>query len=177
MGVPKPLVLLAGRHLIDHPLAALAEAGLEATVVAKPDSELPDLGCTVHREPAEPFHPLLGIATALRLEAGRTVVSVPCDMPFVPPSLLAWLAARDEPLVVCEEGGRLQPLLGRFTPALGKDLGAAVEAGVPARDAVIAIGARVVSEAELSNFGPPERVLFNVNDPADLTEAERMATA
>ena len=33
---------------------------------------------------------------------------------------------------------------------------------------------RVLGEAELSNFGPPERLIFNVNDAGDLAEAERL---
>jgi molybdopterin-guanine dinucleotide biosynthesis protein A len=174
MGRPKPVVELGGRPLILHPLGAIAAAGLEPAVVAKPDTELPDLDCVVLREPPEPRHPLLGVVTALRESAGRPVVSVPCDLPFVPGALVGWLAAQNDPLVVCEGDGRLQPLLGRFEPSLEVELGAAVEAGTSSRDAVRALGARVLPEAELSNFGPPERLLFNVNDPSDLAEAERM---
>jgi molybdopterin-guanine dinucleotide biosynthesis protein A len=170
MGRPKALSDLNGRPLIAHALAAVAEAGLEAAVVAKPDSELPALDARVIREPAEPLHPLLGVATALE-EAG-SVVSLPCDMPFVPGPMLAWLWRQPERLVVCEGGGRLHPLLGRFAAELAPELRAAVEAGTSAQEAVRGLDARVASEAELSNFGPPRRVLFNVNDPEDLAEAE-----
>ena len=174
MGRAKALVELAGAPLIMRSLAALADAGLEAVVVAKPDSELPELAEPVLREPQEPRHPLLGIATALS-ELGRdAVVTVPCDMPFVPPALLGDLAGRREPLVVCEGGGRLHPLLGRYGAGLRERLLAAVEAGAPAQETVTELGARVIDEAELSNFGPPERVLFNVNDEADLAAAEQM---
>jgi molybdopterin-guanine dinucleotide biosynthesis protein A len=40
LGGAKPTAELAGRPLISYPLAALAEAGLEAAVVAKPDTDL-----------------------------------------------------------------------------------------------------------------------------------------
>jgi len=40
LGGAKPTAVLAGRPLISYPLAALAEAGLEAVVVAKPDTDL-----------------------------------------------------------------------------------------------------------------------------------------
>ena len=69
----------------------------------------------------------------------------------------------------------LHPLLGRFEPSLLADLAAAVEAGTSAQDTARALDARVVSEAEVSNFSPPGRVLFNVNDESDLAEAERLA--
>jgi molybdopterin-guanine dinucleotide biosynthesis protein A len=150
-------------------------------VIAKPDSELPPLEAPVFREPQQPRHPLLGIVSAISGRAGAEIAGpamvIACDMPFVPPSLLEWLAGLPEPLVVCEGGGRLQPLLGRYDPSLEPELDAAIEAGTSAQDAVRALDARVVSEGELSNFGPPERVLFNVNDPSDLAEAERMARA
>ena len=43
MGRGKATLELAGRPLISYPLAALIEARLETVVVAKRDSELPDL--------------------------------------------------------------------------------------------------------------------------------------
>jgi molybdenum cofactor guanylyltransferase len=175
MGEPKPLTELRGKPLIRHALDALAAAGLETVVVAKPDSELPGLPETVLREPRKPRHPLLGVVTALRRSGGKPALCVACDMPFVPPALLEWLAQQPGPLVVFEGGGRLQPLLGRYAPELADQLQAAIDEGSSAQDAVRSLSARVVSEAELSNFGPPERVLFNVNDPSDLAAAERMA--
>lgn len=179
MGRPKPMVELAGYSLLQRSLAAVEAAGLSPAVVAKPDSELPPVGFPVFREPQEPRHPLLGIVSAIsgRLDeeiAGPAVV-VACDMPFVPPSLLAWLAEQPEPLIVCEGGGRLHPLLGRYSPGLEGELDAAIDAGTSAQETVRSLGARVVTEAALSNFGPPARVLFNVNDAIDLAQAERMA--
>ncbi len=54
MGSPKATVLLGGRPLIAWSLAAAAEAGLEAVVVAKPGSSLPPLEVPVWDEPAAP---------------------------------------------------------------------------------------------------------------------------
>ena len=88
-------------------------------------------------EPAEPRHPLLGVATALQAGA---VVSLPCDMPFVPGPLLAWLAGQAEPVVVCEGGGRVHPLLGRFAAEVEPGLRAAIEAGTSAQDTVRGLG-------------------------------------
>src|SRR5688500_10381340 len=87
MGEPKALVELAGRPLIAHAVDAVADAGLEPVVVAKPDSPVPDLGVTILDEPAEPQHPLCGIVAALRYADTRPVVVIGCDMPLVPPAL------------------------------------------------------------------------------------------
>jgi molybdopterin-guanine dinucleotide biosynthesis protein A len=53
MGAPKPLARLGGAPLVERPLAAAAEAGLPAVVVAKAGTRLPP-GLTVWREPDEP---------------------------------------------------------------------------------------------------------------------------
>src|SRR5262245_40892083 len=170
---PKATAELAGEPLISYPVAAIEAAGLAPVVVAKPGSELPELSCPVLLEPEEPLHPLLGIVTALRRTGSPSVV-VACDLPFVAPALLAELARAEEPLVVCRGEGPLQPLLGRYAPALADGLEEAVASGTAARDAVTALGARILGAAELSNFGPPERLLFNVNDRDDLARASTL---
>lgn len=175
MGSPKALVELAGQPLIHHALAAVEAAGLKPIVTAKPSSSLPALGCPIVREPAEPRHPLCGILAALRAAEGRPIITVGCDMPFLTGSLLAWLASLDAPLTVCEAGGDLHPLLARYDPSLMPDLDAALVRGDAMRATVLALDPRIVGEPELSRFGPPERLCFNVNEPADLIEAQRLA--
>jgi molybdopterin-guanine dinucleotide biosynthesis protein A len=121
LGGGKATALLAGRPLLSYPLAAMAAAGIEAFVVAKPDTELPPFVSAlptdtslppggaagaagsppgrpvvaglpeVVLEAAEPSHPLVGIIAALR-HAGRPVVVLAGDMPLASPALLAALA-------------------------------------------------------------------------------------
>jgi molybdopterin-guanine dinucleotide biosynthesis protein A len=175
MGSPKALVELAGRPLISHAVAAVEAAGLQPIVTAKPSSPLPPLDCPIVREPEEPRHPLSGVLAALRALEGRPIIAVGCDMPFLTGPLLAWLASLDAPLAVCEAGGELHPLLARYDPSLIEDLDAALARGDAMRAAVTALGPRIVGEPELSRFGDPERLCFNVNQPADLVDAQRMA--
>lgn len=174
MGRPKPMVELADRPLISFPLAAIEAAGLEAMVVAKPSSKLPALGCRVVEEPERPRHPLLGVITALR-EAGGPVVVVACDMPFVTGPLLGHLASIDAPLAICEAGGRLHPLLGRYDPALVGPLEIACGRGEPVTRAVRALRPRIVGEDELRRFGLPEHLCANLNTDRDLRAAEARA--
>lgn len=173
LGGAKATAELGGRPLVSYPLAAFADAGLEAIVVAKPGSALPPLECEVVREPPLPRHPLCGIVAALRYAGGRAVVVVACDMPFVSPRLLAALAAADEPLVVPAPGGRPQPLHARYGPQLLPALEATLEREEPLRRCVAGLGPRLLGEAELSRFGDPELPFFNVNDAEDLHMAER----
>lgn len=177
LGRPKAAAELAGRRLIDYPLAAAQAAGLEAVVVAKSGGDLPPLEVPLLLEPAEPQHPLCGVLAALR-ESSRPVLAVACDMPFLVPDLLAWLASAPEPLVVAETDRGLQPLLARYDPVLIDALEAGLRREAPMQELVASLDPRIVGERELRRFGDPQRLCFNVNSPRDLARAERMlATA
>jgi len=174
LGGAKATVELAGRPLIEHPLAALRAARIEAVVVAKPRTPLPPLDCEIVREAEEPRHPLLGIVAALRRAAGRPVVAVACDMPLVPAALLDHLASARDPLLVAAPGDRPQPLLGRYAAELLPDLEAALPREEPLRRTVALLSPRLLGTRELSRFGDPERMLVNVNDEADLRRASAL---
>jgi molybdopterin-guanine dinucleotide biosynthesis protein A len=176
---------LGGRPLISYPLAAIAAAGLDVVVVAKPGEpplssrgslrthlggREPREAVAVLEEPVEPRHPLCGIVAALRL--GRPIVAFACDLPFVAPGLIELLAEAREPLVIPTLAGRPQPLLARYEPSLLAQLEEALEREEPLTSTVEALGPRLVTEGELARFGDPARLLFNVNDPADLLRAE-----
>jgi molybdenum cofactor guanylyltransferase len=174
MGATKATVALAGRALIEHPLRALQAAGLETVVVAKPGSELPRLEVAVWEEPDEPVHPLCGVLRALEGAGGRPVLAVACDLPFLAPAMLGRLAVADAPLVVPEAGGRLHPLVGRYSPELASSLRQALRRRAPLQEAVRGMRPQVLGEDVLRQFGDPERLLFNVNDRADLARAQRL---
>src|SRR4051794_1799995 len=174
LGGDKASRLLAGRPLAVHVASALAAAGLEAVLCAKPDQDVPDLGMALVPEPEKPRHPLAGIVAALRAGEGRAVVAVACDLPFVAPSLLEELAAAPEALVVPAPGERLQPLCARYSPSVLPALEAALAAEEPVTRAVTALRPRLLGEADLRRHGDPARFLFNVNTEDDLRCAESM---
>jgi molybdenum cofactor guanylyltransferase len=174
LGRAKPTALLGGRALIEHPLAALQAAGLDCVVVAKADTPLPPVAVPVWTEPEEPVHPLLGIVTALERSEGQAVLACACDLPFVTPELVAWLASLDAPLALPETGGRLHPLFGRYDASLAGPLRAALDRRAPLQETVTALGARTIGDGELRSFGDPDRLMFNVNTPSDLAGAEKL---
>ena len=92
----KALAQLGGRPLISYPLAAAKAAGLDAVVVAKRSTKLPDLEVPILLEPDAPIHPLAGVLTAL--QQLPVVIALPCDMPFVDPLALAALAEMQDEL-------------------------------------------------------------------------------
>lgn len=177
MGEPKAMVELASRPLVSRVVATVGSAGLDPVVVAKPDSPLPKLDCRVLTEPSEPSHPLNGVVTALGASAGRGVVAIACDMPLVPAKLLSWLAQLEERVAVCEVSGRLEPLLGRYSPGVSAQLAESLAAGASMRDAVAALDPFVIAEERVARFGDPARIFFNVNSREDLERAEQLLAA
>jgi molybdopterin-guanine dinucleotide biosynthesis protein A len=174
MGRPKALVELAGRPLIGYPLEAIVAAGLEPLVVAKPDSKLPALDCRIVREAPEPVHPVAGLVAALEAAGSRPVVALACDMPFVAPELVAWLGGLPDSIAVAFAAGRVHPLLGRYASGVARLFAPALEDPMPLTEAVVSLDPRLVGERELRRFGDPERMIFNVNSPADLERAEEL---
>jgi molybdenum cofactor guanylyltransferase len=173
MGQPKAGLRLGDRPLIELPLAAMREPTVEVVVVAKADTPLPDVDAPVWLEPPLPRHPLCGIVTALR-EGAQPLLTCGCDMPFVTPELAGWLGSFTDRLVVPELGGRLHPLLARYTPELLPALEDALEAERPLTEVVAELDPVRIGAEELQRFGDPEKLLFNVNTPDDLRRAEEM---
>jgi molybdopterin-guanine dinucleotide biosynthesis protein A len=171
IGGAKALLALRGRPLISYPLAAFADAGIEAVVVAKSDSRLPPLEVPVWHEPDEPRHPLRGIVTALERADGRPLVVCGCDMPFVTAQLLSHLSEREEPLVVPRAGDRLHPLIARYGPTLLGALRQALQQPQAMHEVITKLEPAILDEDELREFGNPERLLFNVNTREDLARA------
>jgi molybdenum cofactor guanylyltransferase len=175
IGGEKALAVLGGRPLIERPLAAAREAGLEAVVIAKPSTRLPPLAEKVVHEPEEPRHPLCGVIAALELAASRSpapaVLLLACDMPFLNGPLLAWLAELDG-AAMAAVGGRSQPLLARCETEHLPALRRALAEQHPLRATIGELAPQIIDERELSSFGDPERLCFNVNDAEDLWLAE-----
>jgi len=164
LGGAKPVAELEGMPLVEWPLEAAREAGLEAVVVAKASTPLPPLAVPVWIEPDEPTHPLAGLVFALEQADGRPVVAVACDMPHVGPELLARLAAADG-----IAAARLDhPFPGRYEPSALPVLRDALAREAPAREALAALQA-----AEL---GAPGAALLGVNTPGELAAAARLGT-
>ena len=156
---------LGGRPLVTYPVETLQAVCDSVAVVAKRDSELPDLvGVERWDEPDEPRHPLTGIVHALE-RAGGPVLVCAADMPFViRGALRERLAEARAPATVAYAGGRLQPLLGVYWPDALPGLRAA-PADAPLTATVEALGPWLV---EL-----PAEVVRSVDTPEALAAAER----
>jgi molybdopterin-guanine dinucleotide biosynthesis protein A len=110
---------------------------------------------------------LAALRYALRRPRPPAVIAVACDMPFVTGGLLSWLAGR-RGAVLAHAAGRPQPLLARWPAAATEHVQAALYLGRPLAATLAALSPQIADEHELSRFGDPQRLCFNVNDGGDL---------
>jgi molybdopterin-guanine dinucleotide biosynthesis protein A len=179
LGGCKATVLLGGKPLLRYPLDAADEAGLEAVVVAKRDSALPPLERhALVSEPRHPRHPLCGAVVALEHAASladvRSVVLLPCDMPFIGPRLLASIAL-GRGAALTSLAGRPQPMPARLPVSAAGALRRSLYEGISLTDALLALAPGTIElNGESPRYGDPARLLFNVNDTHDLRAAEEL---
>jgi molybdopterin-guanine dinucleotide biosynthesis protein A len=164
MGGSKATVELAGEPLIERPLAAARAAGLEAVVVAKRGTSLPELDVPVWIEPDTPFHPICGLVAAL--EHGP-VVAVACDQPWVTAELMTALAAAG-PAVPWVDG-RYEPFPGHYDPTQLPVLRDALAAEASLRATLAQLAP---ARLDLTQFGDPARLVTSINTPQQLVDAE-----
>ncbi len=175
-GEPKGLRVVDGSRIIDRVAAALREAADELLLVANDpgaDAWLPGVRTASDLRRGEGA--LGGLHAALSHAGGQPVLVVAWDMPYVSAGLLRALRAlgeqgADAAVPDSESSGRgVEPLCAWYGPSCL----AAIERRLDAGDR------RVVSflddvqvsrllAAEVSQWGDPARIFFNVNTPDDL---------
>lgn len=179
-GAPKGLERIGGRRIIDRVAYALAHAADDLLLVANdPDaaSWLPDVPVAADVRPGNGS--LGGIHAALT-HAGRPVLVVAWDMPFVPASLLAALRAlgRGADVAVPESASTrgVEPLCAYYDPACLGPIERHLDAG-DRRVVGFFDDVRVarLPDAQVRRFGDPALMFVNVNSPDELVLAERHA--
>jgi molybdenum cofactor guanylyltransferase len=167
LGGDKAIVELEGRPLALYAVEALHELCDDVVVVAKRDTVLPPLAGAAELwiEPDEPRHPLVGVAHALRLAAGRPILVVAVDLPLMDGVTLHLIAQTDPhgaAVVVPRVHGLLQPLCALYTPCALPGL-EAFDPGARATEVVEGLG--------ICEVVPPDPTAFyNVNRPEDLLQ-------
>jgi molybdopterin-guanine dinucleotide biosynthesis protein A len=181
-GIPKGLLEVGGRRILDRVVDTLAEAvgSLPALCANAPDAGSWRPGLAVHPDVVPDSGALGGILTAV--ETGAPVVCVAWDMPFVPAALVRALAEglSDADVVIPESGSRsgLEPLCAAYGPACGPAIRSALALG---DRRAIGFHSRVrvarLPAATVLYYGDPGVLFFNVNSPQDLQQAEALCRA
>jgi molybdopterin-guanine dinucleotide biosynthesis protein A len=177
-GRPKGLERVGGIRIIDRVARALA-AAVDAPLLLVANepaaaSWLPD--ARVVPDAFAGRGPLVALHAALH-HAASDVLVVAWDMPFVTPALLRLLRDRGEgaAAAVVEREGGVEPLCAFYAracaPVAERLLGEGERRAEALADAVAAVR---IPRHELTPLGDPDVLLFGVNDPAALADAQRI---
>jgi molybdenum cofactor guanylyltransferase len=179
-GAPKGLLLVHGRRILDRLVDRFVEANgeLPLLVANAPDAAawVPELRVVADRRPG--FGTLGGLYTAV-VESAGLVVCVAWDMPFVPTDLIRELGRKIDGYDAClpaSDGPRgMEPLCAAYAPGAAAAMAAAMDRGdLRAIGFHDAVRVRVLPAPDVSRFGDPELLFFNVNTADDLLRANGM---
>jgi len=181
MGGNKPDRLLGGRPLAQWALDSLQQVAQGVILSVAPDQVPPRLETRVPVLVCEDLlpnrGPLAGIYSALRTSEADTIIAVPCDAPFVEPTLLRLLLDERHgwDAVVPELDAVPQVQIGVYNRSA---LPALIEAlngpELSVRGLLQRLRVRFIPEHDVRVVDPSLRSFFNVNTVADLGRAESM---
>lgn len=173
IGGDKPMRLLGQTTLLDR--AIDYASGLSDTVaVAVRDQQLGDTRVAIIRDDPTIDGPLAGLVAALHFahnEGADAVLTLPTDMPFLPPELANRLAEglASNRAAIARSGGHLHPVCGLWLTAA---LDFVPEYLASGRRSLRGL-AETVGYAVVDWPTDPEDPFFNINTSADLVEAKR----
>ncbi len=180
-GLPKGLQVVDGVRIIDRVASALRSAADELLLVANDPAApmwLPGVRTVADVRRGEGA--LGGLHAALAHANGQAVLVVAWDMPYASEGLLRAMRSQGErgyEAVVPESelsGRGVEPLCAWYGPACL----AAIERRLDAGDRRVVsfhedVRVARLSADEVSQWGDPARIFFNVNSPDDLPTAPR----
>ncbi len=179
LGQDKALVEVGGEALLAWVAGRLGQVAAEVLVVGRPNG--PPLPVPARFVPdLVPGRAAIGgLYTALSAAACPLVVVAACDMPFIDPRLLRHLlglAGDGVDAVVPVVRGEPEPLHAVYARACREAAAAQIAAGDLKLARLLGrLRVRYVPEAELRALDPELRSFFNINTPADLELARRLA--
>lgn len=174
-GRDKSRLVIEGRSIIVRQMEVLQRVAHEIYIVGPHADLYADVGVPVFADLLPGHGALGGVYTALEVARSGAVVTVACDQPFLDAGLLDLLVRRaaghDGAWVSTARGA--EPLFACYQRAIRGTVLDRIRAGaLKAVDLSFALDLAVVSESEVAQFGPVDRLLANVNTPEDFTRIE-----
>lgn len=174
IGGRKPQILLGGMTLLDRAYAFAREWSDRCIIVVRsPDQIGPAASPTIADMP-KVMGPLAGLAAALgwaRDEGVELILTIPCDMPFLPEDLPSRLVATigENGAALASSNGRLHPVCGLWRTNCLDQLAQYRKTGMSSlRGFAAQVGHVVVDWPSV-----PRDPFFNINDPDDLEAARK----
>jgi molybdopterin-guanine dinucleotide biosynthesis protein A len=178
MGLNKAFVEVGGTPIIERALKVLQGLFDEVFIVTTRPEPYAHLGCQIHTDLLPGNDSLGGVHAALSYASSEACFLCACDMPFLNPRLIRYLAelAPAADAVVPRSADGLQPLHAVYTKRCLPAIEESIAAGqLKLADLISRINVRLVEGAELADLDPDGRSFININRMDDLEEANLIA--
>lgn len=181
-GRDKSQLLIDGRAILDRQIDVLNEIADEILLVGSRPRALSPLNVRLVHDETPGLGPLGGLAAALAEARSPELVVLACDMPFVTAPLLAHLLTRaavadavDAAVPRTRRG--FHPLCAVYSRRCLPIVARRLRQGQLALHGLLSeLRVEAVETDTLACFGDPERLLANVNTPADLDDLELLSS-
>jgi molybdopterin-guanine dinucleotide biosynthesis protein A len=173
MGRNKALLPFGESTVIEVIVARLRDAcGDNLLLVTNTPGDYRRLGIPMVPDALPSGQSLVGIYTGVARAGGPAFVCG-CDMPFLSPPLIRYMAALAPgvDVVIPRHDGEFEPLHAIYTPACLEPIRRCVERQGRSIDIVHEVRARVVEASEVRRFDPDLRSFLNVNTPEEYAQA------
>jgi molybdopterin-guanine dinucleotide biosynthesis protein A len=174
MGVDKAFLRVAGVPMIEHVLRALRKSAERIIIVTNSPEAYALFDALVITDACDKRGPLTGIYSGLLHSRDEYNLVVACDMPFLDPRLLTYMAslAGDYDVVLPKVGDLAEPLHAVYRRGLLPVIEDHVKRD-QLRIQSIFTGQRIryLTEEEIDRFDPLRRSFINLNTPEEYEEA------
>ena len=174
MGRDKAFLTIAGMPIIEHVLRALRKSVERIIIVTNSPEAYDSYEVTVVTDTNDKRGPLTGIYSGLLRSQDEYNAIVACDMPFLNPQLLTYMAglAGDYDVVLPRIGAFAEPLHAVYRrsllPVIEKQIAMDLRR---IQDLFTGLRVRYVTENEIDRFDPLRRSFINLNTPEEYKEA------
>jgi molybdopterin-guanine dinucleotide biosynthesis protein A len=178
-GRDKSALLVDGATILDRQLTALGMVSDDLMIVGSALAREPGVRATARSidDIVPACGPLGGLHAALTAARHDAVLLVACDMPYLDAAFAAHLLslAREADAVVPRSERGYHPLCAVYTRACLEPAAARLaDRRLKMRELIDSVRTRVVPVEEIRRYGDPDRLLANVNTPADFAGLEAL---
>lgn len=173
MGRDKAFLKLGELPLIEHILKALRSVTDRIIIVTNSPEAYASYDVTVVTDASDKRGPLTGIYTGLLHSQDEYNIVVACDMPFLNPRLLAYMAdlAEKYDVVLPKVGDYVEPLHAVYRKALLPLIESRLQQDErKIRGLFNEVRVRYVAEPEIDQFDPGRKSFMNLNTPEEYEE-------
>ena len=176
-GEPKALMELGGKRIIERIVDVLGSVLPDLLIVTNTPELYDSVGLPMVSDVFPEGGSLGGIYSGLRAAPGDAALCVACDMPFLSPGLIRYLAGRvgEADVVIPDAAGELQTLHAVYAkgclPAMERRLRAGQLKIIGFFDEVRVL--RVPADV-VARFEDPTLAFMNLNTPDDLERARAL---